>query len=313
MLRFSYNLSPILKKRLAHIDSLRTRILLTPIPAKVELRLRWQATIERIACLINLSNNPLTRQEVAKLMTTHTKKRKSIAQERVFHYKQAFDVITWEWFVSNKPVTARVLRELFSLAFARQIASSESDLKQLLDYLDSPSYEREHPVVQAGVSYLQLAKIHGGERAFASLVSLLFLYKSGFDVRGLLVLEGEEKEAFADAFGKGIASENMTLWLEYFANRVEQALQRVIREIELSLRGQYGREFGVSPSFFALNERQRGILALLQQPDVTIKNRQVAKRYRVSQITASRDLAKLTTLGLLFAHGKGRSVYYTRV
>jgi len=35
--------------------------------------------------------------------------------------------------------------------------------------------------------------------------------------------------------------------------------------------------------------------------------------FKVSQITASRDLSKLGALGLLFIHGKGRSVYYTKI
>ncbi len=46
---------------------------------------------------------------------------------------------------------------------------------------------------------------------------------------------------------------------------------------------------------------------------MTITNKKVQKLFKVSQITASRDLAKLASVGLLFTHGKGRSVYYTKV
>lgn len=69
----------------------------------------------------------------------------------------------------------------------------------------------------------------------------------------------------------------------------------------------------MAEGFFELNDRQKSILNMLDQPTASITNRLTQKAYKVSQITASRDLAKLTTLGFLFSHGKGRSVYYTRV
>ncbi len=69
----------------------------------------------------------------------------------------------------------------------------------------------------------------------------------------------------------------------------------------------------MAQSYFELNDRQTSILNMLDLPQGSITNRKIQKAYKVSQITASRDLAKLTTLGFLFSHGKGRSVYYTKV
>jgi len=66
-------------------------------------------------------------------------------------------------------------------------------------------------------------------------------------------------------------------------------------------------------SFWKLNGRQQSILSVLENPGEKITNKDVQKKFGVSQITASRDLSHLTTLGLLLAHGKGRSVYYTKV
>ena len=66
-------------------------------------------------------------------------------------------------------------------------------------------------------------------------------------------------------------------------------------------------------SFWQLNDRQKSILGFLENPDATITNKRVRSLFKISQITASRDLTKLANLGLLFAHGKGRSVFYTKV
>ncbi len=65
-------------------------------------------------------------------------------------------------------------------------------------------------------------------------------------------------------------------------------------------------------SFFDLNERQKEIISLVDKPNSKISNKHVQKIFNVSQITASRDLAKLASLGLLFAISKGRSTFYTK-
>ena len=62
-----------------------------------------------------------------------------------------------------------------------------------------------------------------------------------------------------------------------------------------------------------LNERQKVIMTLLDDPQAIITNRTIQKIFHVSAITSSRDLAKLTMLGLLIQQGKGRSVRYTRI
>ena len=62
-----------------------------------------------------------------------------------------------------------------------------------------------------------------------------------------------------------------------------------------------------------LTERQKKIMEKLENPNIQITNRDVQKMFTVSQITASRDLSKMVNLGILLPHGKGRSIFYTRV
>ena len=100
----------------------------------------------------------------------------------------------------------------------------------------------------------------------------------------------------------------MTVWLEYFTFCAMSALEKAL-EVAKNLRFQEE----LPASFWKLNTRQKQILEALEKPDEKVTNKEVQKVFKVSQITASRDLTHMANLGLLLAHGKGRSVFYTRV
>jgi len=54
----SYNISEKFNGYLAKIEKLRTEILLTPLSPKNELRLKWDALMERIVWSLSLLDNP---------------------------------------------------------------------------------------------------------------------------------------------------------------------------------------------------------------------------------------------------------------
>lgn len=303
MINFSYNLSPILKNYLNKVDLLRQKILLTPISPKTELRLRWEAMINRIYWVMIFSKEKsINKTKVIKLISHQEKGRMRKEEEEILKYKNALDYIKINWLVSKKLVTTKDILTLYELACFGRFRSSQEVLKQLLDYLQrSP----EHPVVQAAVAYIQIINTSPfslGNTQVASLLSNLFMYKVGYDFRGLLVLE---QCWHPDLI---IYRTNLTPLLEefskLFANQLEKTANFDLDATELG---------ALPPSFWELNDRQKGILTYLEQPNLTITNKKVQKLFKVSQITASRDLTKLANLGLLFVHGKGRSVFYTKV
>ena len=100
---------------------------------------------------------------------------------------------------------------------------------------------------------------------------------------------------------------NLTLWLEFFAEGIINQLEEALKDIE-----NLSYKTTLPAAFFNLNDRQKHILTFLEEPGSRITNKKVQNIFNISQITASRDLAHLKTLGLLISHGKGRSVYYTR-
>jgi Fic family protein len=146
----------------------------------------------------------------------------------------------------------------------------------------------------------------------AHLTADLFLYKSGYSFKGFLAYEASwmgDEGAYKESHERALNAASLTIWLEYFAQNIVKQLENIVQLISKPK----SPTLDLKKSFWKLNERQRSILNFLDQPQITITNRQVQKRYKISQITASRDLTKLANLGYLFSHGKGRSVYYTKI
>lgn len=312
MLNISYNISQRLKDYLIKIENLRRQVLLTPIPPAKELRLRWEATFNRTYYSLNLSGNPLKKQEMLKLLAEIAHKKMNLDQKEVLKFKAALDHISQNWLGSESAVNAQALIDLHLIIGNGRLRVPQSGLQYLLNYLQTRS---ENPIIQAAIVNIEMEKMQLFEeknKLISYLASLVFLYKHGYDFRGFLAYEtqfSEESSKFKENYEHALNTTNLTLWLEYFASCILKQLGLVIQSLEKPK----SATLDLRKSFWELQDRQKSILSYLDSPLGTITNRQIQKRYKTSQITASRDLAKLTSLGYLFSHGKGRSVYYTKI
>lgn len=318
MITLSYHLSSNLQASINKAEILRQKILLTPLPLKSELRLKWEADIDKIYWGLSLAENPLTKKQIAALLSGQTKKKPTNPEKEIISYKKALDYIKLEWFASPREIKPDDILLIYDLAlrpiFGSSLAyfkSKEADIKILLEYLQTGN---DHPIIKSGVVQIHLIKaspFENGSGRIARLLSYLILAKYGFDSRNLLVLE-EYYRSDLVALRQAIESvdkyQNSTLWLEYYAQGVAIQLQKALEIVK-----QQKFKIETSSSFWKLNARLKQILSLLENPEQKITNKEVQQQFGVSQITASRDLAKLTSLGLLFPHGKGRSVFYMRI
>ncbi len=313
MINLSYNLSPNLKGLIQETENLRSKILLTPLSPGTELRLRWNAMVRRIHWSLLLHENILTKAEIIKLISNASQRKRRFADEEkeVIDYKKGMDYISQQWLVSPKNITSKTIITLNEIACHGRFKAAESSLKQILDYLQTSS---EHPVIQAAIVQIVLLDLNGfshGNRRTSRLASYLFLYKFGYDFRGFLCIDEYFKRdltSYQEKIQAISGSGNLTLWIEYFAKGVVNQLEKALNDL---LTEKYSND--LQKNFFELNDRQKEIMSLLDQPNAVISNKKVQKMFKVSQITASRDLSRLSTLGLLFTHGKGRSVYYTKI
>ncbi len=316
MLTLAYTVSPELRNNLNTFETLRKDILLTMLSPKLELQLRFRATCERIHLFLGMrEDKTISLKQVVSIVSGESKRVDPTVLKDVLYYKRAYDSIRETWLVSDKLVQVKHVEEIATGIFGRYshtvFSSQKENLKSLLTYLQARS---EHPLITAGLAYSQLLQLGIFEEStpfVATLLAYLFLYKDGYDLRGLLVLEkflfgkfpGMKERVDAIAH-----QESSNDFLFYFVQEVVQMTTDVFEQMKV--------EKGVSvvPSHIVdLNERQKAILTLLEVPEAVITNKKVQREFHISQITSSRDLAKLVNLGLLFPHGKGRSVYYTKV
>lgn len=311
MLNISYTISPRLNDYLFKIENLRRIILLTPIPQETKIKLRWEATLDRIYAYLFLSGNDLRRMELAKLLN-QSKEILKIKIPKIVHYKSALDYIIQNWLGSSNPIDAETIVALSKLIRSNKLSAPKEELHYLLEYL---SAKQENPVIQAAIAYIEFIKMQpfkNNNQAIALLTSTLFLFKYGYDFRGFLAYENEwvqDNSYFTENHKLAMNTPTLTLWLEYFALSILNQLEKLEQTISKpnSISGDFPR------ALLELNDRQKSILSNLDKPDSVITNKKIQKRYKISQVTASRDLRKLANLNLLFTHGKGRSVYYTKV
>ena len=313
MLPLSYSFSSELRSSLQKIETLRQTILLTPLSPQTLLRLRWDAMLSRVHWSLKPEGITKSKAESAKWLSQPGKKKTNPRQLAVINYQKALSFIHQDWLVSPKSITPQTiltLHQLVSPPPKNLSAEAKREITHLLEYLQAGT---EHPIIQAGIAYahfLYLNPFEHGNGRLARLIPLVFLYKYGYDFRGLLVLEGYwyRNQKIIHRLLKSSQNNNLTLWLEFFSQAVASQLQKATPKLSSA------RFQKILPaSFWQLSDRHQEIITLLDKPGSTISNKKVQKLFKVSQITASRDLGKLTTLGLLFTHGKGRSVYYTKV
>lgn len=325
---FPYNISPKIRVAIDNIKSLREKILLQPLSHHDERQLRWNSKISKIHWSLAIAGGNLTRPEIAKILVRKDRvvlgkikpedNTLGVYEQEVINYNNALEYIDYNWFVSNEKVEPKTILLLYKLSSEPKLRSTPSkfrsvweDVSYLLDYLQSGS---EEAIIQAGIAQIQLRLISPFDNyngKITRLLSNLILYKHGLDFRGILVMDEYFRRDIVD-YRNSVNSvrelRNLTHWLEYYTEGMRVQLTKSLDLIRSPI-----ASLGVPAGFWQLNERQKAILTVLENPEETITNRGVQERFKVSQITASRDLTKLTKMGSLLTRGKGRSVFYMRV
>lgn len=314
MNNLSYHLSENIQDNIKNIDILRTKILLTPLKPKAELKLRWEANINKTYWGLTLADNPLTKIQMTKLMSGTLLKKIKDPEKEVISYVNTLNLIREYWTGSSSNLSTKNILEIYDFScksvFGSTInyyKSKEENVKKILEFIESG---KDNPVIKAGLLQIEIIKLspfENGTGRVARLLSHLMLSKYGYDLRGLLVLEDYYRNdliSLKEATSSIEKYKNATKWLEYFTNGVKISMENTLKAIT------------EKPDFsglrWKLSERQTKILDAFDNPNLKITNKIVQKMFGVSQITASRDLSKMANLGILLPHGKGRSVFYTK-
>ncbi len=317
MTPIAYTITPYLLRYLERLETARQQIILFPLSPKRELGLRFQATVDRVHFGLALTEEHAHPENIKTVIAnqivfamqskdTYTDQ----VQNSILRYKRSLDYIKRDWNLSSQVITVDTLLYLYSLTSDPLIKIPEQELQDIVTYLHASA---DNPFIQAALAKLQIRRllpetIH--TELFSTMSSYLFLYQSGMDCRDLLVLEqawNQDQKLFTGFYTTAIDKPNVTGWLEYFVKTISMQLETTYQSLLHSQNKVEEEKIG------KLNERQKVIMTLLDDPKAIITNRTIQKIFHISAITSSRDLARLTMLGLLIQQGKGRSVRYTRI
>lgn len=311
MKAFSYTKTPYLLDQIEKTEELRKKLLLTPLSHKDISFFRWQALVSRIHYSFMLKGTVRDKKAIEELLQPHSLVHATSIQKEMIRFKKTIDTMYYNWLVTTQPVTIASLQEIHDSLYSEHLRLDQSELHYNLRYIQT---NPDNPLVQAGLAYIIFLS-HSQISKEAPLMSftapLLFLYKAGYDYRQFLVLEeyfSQNSDRYHRLISESIRDANVTGWLEFVVEGTEYQLNKLLTNISSK---DYNMES--AHALLDLNERQKAILASLDEPGSKISNKIIQKTYKISPITAARDLAKLSNLGFLFPIGKGRSTYYTKV
>ncbi|HWA51585.1 MAG TPA: HTH domain-containing protein [Patescibacteria group bacterium] len=274
----SYAITDNLKGYLKTIHDLRVKILIYPLPVNDEIILRWKTAEAR-------------------------------------GDKEIFDYIKQNWYVTAKNIDIVTVKKVYELVSEKRfgptsgmIEFTEKKLNEFLKYFESSN---DHPVIQAALIQAEIINLNpfgDVSEKVARMMSYFMLYKYGYDIRGLVNIE-DFYNADLVTYRKFLrmSQNNRTAFLEYFAYALMKSLEKKYDETK-----KMTDNINSFHDFWRLSVRQQKILELFEEPNKRLRNKEIQKIFKISQVTASRDMARLYKLGLLLAHGKGRGVFYTK-
>lgn len=310
MISFSYTENAQQAETLATIDQLRAAILALPISIKSEQKLAWESMAIRIWATLGLSNYIMPKQYVATILAHPPKPTRSV--QMILTMRQVYNYIHTTWRANPKPITISVFETIFQMLQQKSEKFSlyEDPCKELLEYLASG---KEHPVLQAAIAHIHILTIPHSviPGLFARAVHSLYLSKYGYDMRGYSYPEHNwysDKATYTRLGQLYLTDHSLNTWLSFITESMRDHMEALAADMQASR-----FHMDVPPSFWQIHDRQKKLLTLMEAPDTAMTTKKVQKLFKISQITASRDLTRLASLGLLCPHGKGRSVFYSKI
>lgn len=298
----SYTISPQAKLELERIEGARKEILALLLPREKERQARWDANIERTSFASRLTDEKLKIMDVEKIINPFVTRKSTSETEGYF---KAYLWIDNKWFLNDKPVSLSDIKRVLAISGFSGHVNNE----QLTKAVEFVQVAPEHPIVQAAILFCFLYNLLDSKEGIKTSIMLsnIFIYKAGYDFRGMLSLEeffAEDLIHLKKLLEECYSKNNMAGFIEYFVQATSIQSEKAVGKLRSY------RAF--QTNLFSLTERQKEIMTLFEKPGAKIANRKVQKEFGVSQITASRDLAKLASMGVIYKNGRGRSVYYTK-
>ncbi len=344
-----FSITSTILSRIAEIAEIKAAVERSRVLPLNEAQLRRQAILRMAHTSTSIEGNKLAQFEVGKVLEGKTvrapekdilevenyynalkmldemsKKKGDIREEEVLnlHKLVVGGLVEKEKAGKVRPADVYVLDDLGDgremLRFKAPPASQVKKLiNDLLIWLKESKKKDIHPIIRAGILHLQFVSIHpftDGNGRVARLLTQLQLYRDGWDLRKILVLEdyyNRDRMSYYSAEnkaqGKNYSSDmDFTFWLEYFTTGFLVEARKVLEQIQSI---GFGKASKKSEQIF-LDRDGIQIMDFLTTTG-RITSDDVVDILKVAKRTAQLKLKTLSDKGLLKLEGKGPSSYYT--
>jgi Fic family protein len=182
-------------------------------------------------------------------------------------------------------------------------------------WLNSDIGKAVHPILRAGITHYELARIHpfiDGNGRVARAFALLVLYREGYDIKRFFSIE-EYFDNNAEDYYTALQSvhqnnNDLTQWLEFFTKALAIELGKIkdrVRSLSIDFRwrDRLGRQI-------ALNERQIKLIEWFADHDKMTVGDGKAVLPEISEDTVLRNIKDLIKKGVLKKRGVTKNAYY---
>jgi len=345
MFKPKFRITNTLLTKVAKIDAAQEIIVNAPLIPAWERKFQEEAVLRSVHHSTKIEGNELSMGEVEKvLMGGKVQTRRIRDVQEVINYRNVVKYIgenfvdkkkdVWEdtLFTIHKMLTENIIPDFWRGRYrdkkayevdvgsgnivAEMVAPEEIEkrVKELFLWYNGKKGKELHPIIRAGILHYQITYIHPFVEAngrTARAMATLSLCNDGYDIRRFFCLDeyyDQDVERYYYFLKITDETQDMTKWLEYFADGLREELEKIkTKVIELSRDTAFKNKIGGQ---IALSERQIKILKFIQK-NGAFYNKDFKKIFPdLSDDTVLRELKLLLEKKLIRKEGKTKGAKY---
>ena len=336
MFRPNFSYTNRMVNNLVEIQSIKDFIVNAPLIVEMEISLKRDALLKSAHHSTAIEGNPLTFNQVDKLVRgikVHAQKK---AKQEVLNYLNALENL--DRYTENGKITEQTILQLhedithYTLDYTylegqyRTIPVHVVNVKgetvftpppvnlipkEMRNFVEWLNHAVElNPVIAAGIIHYEFVRIHpfvDGNGRTGRALAALFLYLKKFDVDRFFTLDeyyNNDRQSYYDALNSvDLKTRDLTRWLDYFLEGFLISISEIKNHILLFLPGNPGKKR------IKLADKHRKILEYIHLKS-SITNSEVQKLLNISRQGAYKDLRYLMDKDIIDQKGGSRSTYY---
>jgi len=342
MFKTNFKITNKIINNIVDISAARELILNASLLPQWEVKLRREAIIKMAHHSTSIEGNPLTLEQVKKLLIDNKIAAWEKDKNEVLNYVRVLEYIDKLGEKKVKEITEDIVLKIHQLntkgilpehqsGFYRKVPVAVVNgygrvifqpppvsrittlMKDFISWLNSDQAQELYPVLLSGISHYEFVRIHpfiDGNGRTARALATLILYLKGFDTKRFFALDdyyNEDRDRYYAAL-QTVDQKTLdtTQWLEYFCEGVAVSMNRV-KDTVLQL--SHDRRLKDKRGQIFLNEKQIKILKYLRT-GLKITTKECQDMFDVSERTARNYLNELVKKDLIKPVGPQKGRYY---